>query len=486
MKNNIISKLLLMLTISLAIMSCKKNDALNFLTEKNLMDYDLIQLSNASPYIPVTFEYGDGGVPDSVGAFVYRQGTTTVVSKNMVKQLTQNSISGATISIPFPLPSVAPSGLYTIELILYGKNGGQSKKSFTVNIVNAQTPQPPSCAFPELPLPSGRNAWIRITAPENTGNDDVFITGNFETAMGGNDWSGGGNTTFRMTRIPNSRCYYIAVNLQPGAEFKFTRGDWNKRVQDGNGADVPNFVWNGQTTQTFLVENWSDRVVIAPRPDVIPQSAIQTGRLTVVVDVDPGLAGGNWYIMRRGGNFATDKIEMTVFGSNPNKYAASIPRQLNERYLIYKTDANNNVINAYGIDQAAIWDGVTNPVTVYANRLKPSGAIRPISTTLALVGGATPQGWNNTVNNPQVFSIVPNTQNYRFTYTVALSSGNGGYLLIPTPGDWSQKWGARGSFRMGNVVWDGADFAGAPTTADAGNYKIDVDFERGTYMLTKQ
>lgn len=486
MKNNFLSKMLLMLTISLAVLSCKKNDGLNFLTEKDLVDYDLVQLSNSSPNIPLSFEYGDGGVPDSVGAYIYRHNTTTLVSKNIIKQLTQNSISGATISIPFPLPSVAPSGLHTIELILYGKNGAQSKKSFTVNIINAQTPQPPSCQYPELPLPAGRNAWIRITAPENTGSDDVFITGNFEGAMGGGDWSGGGNTTFRMTRIPNSRCYYVAVNLQSGAEFKFTRGDWGKRVQDGNGADVPNFVWNGQTTQSFLVENWSDRVVIAPRPDVIPQSAIQTGKLTVVVDVDPTLAGGNWFIMKRGGNFNTDKIAMTVFNSNPNKYAASIPRESGVRYLIYKTDANNNVINAYGIDQAAIWDGTTNPVTIYANRLKPAGPIRAISTTLALVGGASPQGWNNSANNPQVFTIVPNSQNYRFTYTVALSTGNGGFLLIPTPGDWGQKWGARGSFRMGNVVWDGSDFAGAPTAADAGNYKIDVDFERGTYLLTKQ
>jgi len=485
MKKIITSKMLLIVTLVTLVLSCKKNDGVNFLTEQKLMEYDLIQLSNTAPNIPLSFEYGDGGVPDSVGAYIYPINSTSLITKNIVKQLTQNSISGATVSLPFPLPSVAPSGLYTIDLILYGA-GTQSKKSFTVNILNAQTPQPASCVFPELPLPAGRTAWIRVTAPANTGNDDVFITGNFESANGGADWSGGGNASFKLTRVPGSQCYYIAVNLQSGAEFKFTRGDWNKRVQDGNGADIGNFVWNGQQTQNILVENWMDRVVIAPRPDIIPSSAIETGKLTVVVDVNTNLAGGNWFVMKKGGNFATDKIALTPFSSNPNKYAASIPRESGVRYLIYKTDAANNVINAYGIDQAAIWDGKTNPVTVYADRLKPAGAIRPISTTLALVGGATPQGWNNAANNPQIFTIVPNTTNFKFEYTVSqITTGNGGYLLIPNPGDWSQKWGARGSFTTGNVVWDGSDFSGAPTAAQVGRYKIEVDFERGTYLLTK-
>lgn len=112
----------------------------------------------------------------------------------------------------------------------------------------------------------------------------------------------------------------------------------------------------------------------------------------------------------------------------------------------------------------------------------------PASGQLFLVGSATAGGWNNPVPVPsQQFTKVSNTQ---YTITVPLIGGQE-YLLLPVNGDWNQKYAvpdktvsglnAGGDFKF--YTSGGDNF---PGPSASGTYKIDVDFQRGKFTVTKQ
>ena len=136
---------------------------------------------------------------------------------------------------------------------------------------------------------------------------------------------------------------------------------------------------------------------------------------------------------------------------------------------------------------------LNNTVPLTSNILKfvitpfaiPPKVTPPASNALFIVGSATPGGWNNPVPVPsQQFTRVSAT-----FYSIASLPLNGGqsYLLLPVNGDWSAKFGAIGSNNSNNPNGDdfrpsGGDLL-APTAS--GNYKIEVDFQKGKFTLTK-
>ena len=67
-------------------------------------------------------------------------------------------------------------------------------------------------------------------------------------------------------------------------------------------------------------------------------------------------------------------------------------------------------------------------------------------------------------------------------------TGGGSFLLLPVYGSWSAKYGGTGaSNNSNNVNGDdfrdgGSDLLAPPVT---GNYKIQVDFQRGKFTVTK-
>lgn len=136
---------------------------------------------------------------------------------------------------------------------------------------------------------------------------------------------------------------------------------------------------------------------------------------------------------------------------------------------------------------------VNNSATLVSNVLRfsttpyaiPPKVTPPASGKLFIVGSATPGGWNNPVPTPsQEFTQVSPTM-YRIN-SLALNGGEY-YLFLPVNGDWSAKFGAMGGNGSNNPDSDdfrpgGGDFI-AP--AASGNYKIEVDFQRGKFILTK-
>ena len=122
-------------------------------------------------------------------------------------------------------------------------------------------------------------------------------------------------------------------------------------------------------------------------------------------------------------------------------------------------------------------------VTPYAI---PPKVAPPASGQLFMVGDATAGGWNNPVPTPsQQFTKISATL---YEITVSLTGGKE-YLFLPVNGDWSHKYAVQDKTLSGLSV--GGDFGydkndNFPAPAASGTYKIQVDFQRGKFTVTKQ
>jgi hypothetical protein len=103
---------------------------------------------------------------------------------------------------------------------------------------------------------------------------------------------------------------------------------------------------------------------------------------------------------------------------------------------------------------------------------------------LYIVGSATPGGWNNPVPVPNQEFVQKSPTLYEITVPII---GGNSYLLLPVNGDWGAKYGGLGANNSNNPNEDDFKAGGgdllAPTTS--GNYKIEVDFQKGKFKLTK-
>lgn len=117
-------------------------------------------------------------------------------------------------------------------------------------------------------------------------------------------------------------------------------------------------------------------------------------------------------------------------------------------------------------------------------KVEPFTQAHGLPSTLVMVGGATPGGWDNSVGNTQKL-IQLNSAEWQIN-SIYLKA-NDSYLILPEPGSWSKKYGVPDrsveSARMsGTFIPEGQDFK-SPT--EAGNYKIRMNFATETYQLTK-
>jgi len=198
----------------------------------------------------------------------------------------------------------------------------------------------------------------------------------------------------------------------------------------------------------------------------------------------------------------TYNIEIDTAGSsftNPNKKVISISKDLS--YSIKVSDLNDimqNQLNLlpsteHTLEIRVVSSLTNNSAQLISNVIQyvatpyviPPKVNPPSSGELFLVGSATEGGWNNPVPTPsQQFTKI---DDLHFTITVAMI-GAQEYLFIPVNGDWSHKYACKNkavqSPNGGDFGADLSDNFPGPT-AD-GNYKIDVDFQKGKYTVTKQ
>jgi hypothetical protein len=184
--------------------------------------------------------------------------------------------------------------------------------------------------------------------------------------------------------------------------------------------------------------------------------------------------------------------------TNPGRKSVGISKDLS--ISISQNDLNDYLLNQLvllpGIPhnvEMRITSSINNAIPLLSNVLKfvitpyaiPPKVAPPTTGKLYLVGSATPGGWNNPVPVPtQEFTKVSTT--FYQLNSIALSGGNS-YLFLPLNGDWGVKFGAIGGNNSNNVNEDDFRIGGGDLLAPAasGNYKIEVDFQRGKFKLTK-
>ena len=196
-------------------------------------------------------------------------------------------------------------------------------------------------------------------------------------------------------------------------------------------------------------------------------------------------------------------IEIDTAGANftnPQRQSVSVSKDLTISFT-------TSVFNDYLLNQLVLQPAVahnleiriksnlaSNAVVLISNVLKltvtpyaiPPKVAPPTTGNLYLVGSATAGGWNNPVPVPsQQFTQLSPTL---YQITVALSGGQE-YLLLPLNGDWGHKYAVTNKTVAG--LSDGGDFGfdksdNFPGPTASGTYKIQVDFQRGKFTVTKQ
>ena len=195
------------------------------------------------------------------------------------------------------------------------------------------------------------------------------------------------------------------------------------------------------------------------------------------------------------------QIEVDTTGANftnPNKKVIAISKDLN---LVMTQIAFNDLL----LNQLQLAPSVSHNIEIrvksflinntgiqYSNVLKfsatpyslPPKITPPASGTLFITGSAVPSGW---VNNPpatQQFAMVSPT--HFVLNSVAITGGNS-YTFLSNFNSWDYKYSIAvkndpTAVNGGDFQWQGNDIL-APSVS--GNYKIDVDFQRGKFTLTK-
>lgn len=194
-------------------------------------------------------------------------------------------------------------------------------------------------------------------------------------------------------------------------------------------------------------------------------------------------------------------LEVDTVGANftnPKRKTISVTNDLS--YTFTQNDINDMMLNQMvlqvekphqlqmrvraSLNNSSKTELISDPVSLTATPYKiPPKVAPPASGKLFIIGGATPWGWDNPVAANQELTKVSETL---YTITLALKA-NESYLFIPVNGSWSEKYGGVGANNSNNP--DGDDFkaGGGDLKAPgaAGTYKIEVDFQRGKFTLTK-
>ncbi|MFT3911326.1 MAG: SusE domain-containing protein [Ferruginibacter sp.] len=116
----------------------------------------------------------------------------------------------------------------------------------------------------------------------------------------------------------------------------------------------------------------------------------------------------------------------------------------------------------------------------------PPKVTPPSSGKLFITGSATPLSWM-AGGDPEALSQKFNQVTPTFYELPSITlTGGGSFLFVPVYGNWDHKYGFTGNGNENNVNGDdfraeGNDLKGPLTT---GNYKVEVDFQSGTYTVT--
>jgi hypothetical protein len=200
----------------------------------------------------------------------------------------------------------------------------------------------------------------------------------------------------------------------------------------------------------------------------------------------------------------TYNIEIDEVGSNFSSAARiTVSKALSYSFTAFQlNDIMQNQLNlvdtgvVYNLELRVVSSLTNNTAQLISNSVQyaatpyiiPPKVNPPASGELYITGSATDGGWmvGGGVGVPadQQFTKI---DDLHYTITLHMIGGQQ-YLFIPVNGDWSHKYACKKTADQpltgGEFGYDFSD--NFPGPAADGTYKIDVDFQKGKYTVTKQ
>ena len=199
------------------------------------------------------------------------------------------------------------------------------------------------------------------------------------------------------------------------------------------------------------------------------------------------------------------QIEIDTAGANftnSKRQTVAVSKELSRTFTV--SEFNGYLLNQLQLDTSVPHNieirvksfMVNESGILYSNVVKytvvpypiPPVVAPPTTGHLYIVGNATPggdaTGWNNPVSLPSQEFTKKDALHYELTIPLI---GGKEYLFLPLNGDWGHKYACKKKADQSATGGDfGFDFAdNFPGPAASGNYKIEVDFQRGKYTVTK-
>ena len=195
------------------------------------------------------------------------------------------------------------------------------------------------------------------------------------------------------------------------------------------------------------------------------------------------------------------QLEIDTTGSNftnANKKVIAISKNLSlsvsqgelNDYLLNQLQLAPSIPHNMDIRVKSFLIGGTG--TLYSNVLKltatpyslPPKIAPPASGELYITGDAVPSSWTNSPPAAQKFTKVSPTN---FVLSSIPLVGGKSYIFLSNFGSWDYKYSIAvkndpAAVLGGDFQWQGNDIMAPAVT---GNYKIEVDFQRGKFILTK-
>lgn len=198
------------------------------------------------------------------------------------------------------------------------------------------------------------------------------------------------------------------------------------------------------------------------------------------------------------------QIEIDTTGANftsPHKQTVAVSKELSQSFIV--SNFNDFLLNqlilipgvSHNIEIRVSSSLINKSAVLYSNVLKytvtpyaiPPKVAPPASGKLYITGSATAKGWMGGGDAEALSQKFTQVSTTIYEITVPLIGGQS-YTFVPIYGDWNNKYSIAvkndpnevngGDFQIG-----GEDIL-AP--ASSGNYKIQVDFQRGKFSVTKQ
>lgn len=483
------------------LVSCKKDNIDPIINALEINEFDLIQVTEAQPFVPVRIQAQDNKGISSIEITITKEDASEPVASNRLRNMTTNSIRNLVVNVDFPTNDIAPKGFYIITYTVIDRNGKRNNVSYKVFIQNNYAPfSTAPCTYPEnvinAPLAEGTNVRLFVVTPSDTNGDNLFVSGNFEGQYSGcNDWSGGNCQALRLTKLQGSNtCYYIDLKLDNNSEFKITRGNWGTVMKTANGDEVPNQTWNGKRRQVLYVQRWADRTATltppTPGDPVLPFEAIKPGMATIVLNFSQSTVSNDfdYYFIPRNSTDASQAIKAFPV-ERTAKIAVPLPKEAGQ-YEVIRVPKGANIV----FTDKAVSTTPPNPA-IYVLTMTDNKQVNIINANavgfitdfvpndLYVTGSGVPSGWTNTPPASQRFT---NKGGGIFELASINLNANDMIKFLPVHGQWNPQFSlgtADPGNLSGSIILD--DATPIPTPSVGGAYKIEVNFVTYRYTLTK-